>query len=817
MLRFYKDAALTVPVTQANPVWVFAPESGASKRFSLWLGDSWAAAVTVQAAPGATELRVTDTTGLPASGHVMVKGILVAYTAKQIDRLTGIPASGAGSISLTLPVSTPVYPQLTYHGSGSLVIRPRQPGVKIALKRADQTVYGIPGTPAMYAVQTASNLGSNGPVAVAQVDVEITVAAGPAKEFSEWGLTTSPFDVAEISATAVTADANGFLYRANQGLDVRFRLFPEGRRLADTQPGLVLGQHRWRDDNEINAAAIVSAQWDLDVHEIGTEKFIAGIGDADDLELIDLEKSQDPVRPHSIFARIRHGHYFTGHEGYYLPSSNARLEILSPVSDGQAFTLAETPRPQLPVFVGVYRLDQERRYDRWIGYSYSGRTFDKTDAGYQFTLDHKARKLAVNRTFTLPLQFLGIAPETDRTVFHMPTWPVGAVLRVWLGPSAARDEEPVKSYAYDPESGDLTVMFPDGNVSAGRDVYAECVPAIAVLYEYGAEDSRLVDTVDLNPAFAGISSGYLYLEHRKRDTRLIELAVDKPRILIPKSYQMVSGLTAFGPVYYENDFALLMAAAYSGVAGERVPGTRLKVVVGDDFRGLINYRDPLAETVEVVTGGDGVATFTYTPPDGYGLYAPLASVNGTQLTLPEPVPLSQLWNLDDGWLSRLYKVYNDDPFFGKVGANPLFGEIEWSESGTPGTVGYRTNGRRALWNINDRAAQPVKAYDHFGVESTHQDFSGSVSKLEFSTPLPVTPDIGAYFFSYLGRFIVQVQAEDTGIYSNQILLALEAPPEVVDDTGVAGYLVLDTVQGRLDVNRLGGAPIIPANVNRTRY
>jgi hypothetical protein len=98
------------------------------------------------------------------------------------------------------------------------------------------------------------------------------------------------------------------------------------------------------------------------------------------------------------------------------------------------------------------------------------------------------------------------------------------------------------------------------------------------------QDSVLAP-VDLNPAFAGIARGFLYLEHRKRRPVSIELDCDKPRIITPQGYQMVSGLVSFGPVFYENDFALLRGVAFGSDAGDVVPGARLKVVVGSPFNG----------------------------------------------------------------------------------------------------------------------------------------------------------------------------------------------------------------------------------------
>jgi hypothetical protein len=70
MLQFFKDQALTNPVTIDSPVWVLVPEKGGKRRISLWLGDNYKAIVAAQAAAGATSITLVDTSGLPESGKL---------------------------------------------------------------------------------------------------------------------------------------------------------------------------------------------------------------------------------------------------------------------------------------------------------------------------------------------------------------------------------------------------------------------------------------------------------------------------------------------------------------------------------------------------------------------------------------------------------------------------------------------------------------------------------------------------------------------------------------------------------------------------
>jgi hypothetical protein len=51
--------------------------------------------------------------------------------------------------------------------------------------------------------------------------------------------------------------------------------------------------------------------------------------------------------------------------------------------------------------------------------------------------------------------------------------------------------------------------------------------------------------------------------------------------------------------------------------------------VDNTFTGLLNYQDPLNETVEVVTGGDGTANLIFIPKAGFGAYVPTVAASGS--------------------------------------------------------------------------------------------------------------------------------------------------------------------------------------------
>ena len=861
MLRTFKDNALTIPVTDANPLWVLAPVTGGVKHLSLWLADDYSIPVTVAAAPGDTVLYLADTSAIASVGTLYVDGVAITYTGVQSNRVTGIPASGDGSILNAIQVPARARPLVTYSGASNLTVTPGAPW--IALKQPSVSRFGILGAPLIYSFLSGSSLDSSGyPQALIQVDLEFQIPARAAG-VTLFTLNVSPLGTPQVDPISLLVP--GVLHQFDTAVHQRFRLFSPERRLEDTTPGFVYGQYRWRDEAETNAHVLVPTQWDL---RVSSDRFVSGIGFGDDLRLVDIENSTDADNPHSVYLRINTGDYFLGPQRFYLPADGSVIDVL-PSSAGE-HVLSRRPRAQRPIFVGTLKLDSEGRYLRDVVYVYNGRTGNPTLSltGPRFTVNWDRPSITLTPDLsTTSTCFLGTGSVTDRRTFSFPVWPVFRVSRVYLGPLVEEGELNLSSWSYDATTSELTVLFPAGLSVEGRDIYAEYVPAIAAVYEpVSAESTVLVETADLNPAFSGISHGYLYLEHYIRRSSEVDLYCDKPRVVLPGVLSITpsrhtqfntaqfnqnlaqlssngSSVIAFGPVYYENDYALLLATAVGAIAGERIPNVQLNLIVQPDFRGLLNYQDPLAQAVSVHTGGDGSAAFLYTPPDSYGLYIPMESINvsatsselfntkqfnetvttAPRVVLPEPLALQQLYDQTYGWLAKLYVVVNNNPFFGKVGADVSLGEIPYQETGVAGTSTFRSNGQRILVKNGVLALEPVGAYDSNGFRHTDAGFNGQVVQLDYGTALPSDSTMACYFLAFSGRLLIQVQAVDSGVLSNSIMLFLEPPPEVVDESGIAGYLRPNSpdasphTSGRLDINRLGGAPILPINVHAVRY
>jgi hypothetical protein len=1274
MLGFYKDVNLTLPVNSRTPKRFLLPLAGGSRTSALWLGDPYSSKVTAQASAGATSLSLDQTFEFPTYGTVTVNAQTLTYTGKTISSLTGIPASGTGSIASTIAIGSIVVPSLTYIANS--VIRVDSAGsdldqTQIQLKRSNQGSYNFANTGVLF---TSDRIGM-GVANALEVDMKVLLNAGAQEEFQALSVVANAFATgdnlllsseafdssiwaktnANITATAnttvapdgtttadtltdndaavdvligqtattnipadnqtyvasihlkagtatvcairagllngsgastaiafnptngqysvssvgsapawavitslasgwwrlsfpvtndgtntqirlsvrpataaalagnglgfttthvttsngtviawgaqvhrgnavkpylptttsfafpgrqdvaVTAAAPIYVFRRDQALPEAMRLLPLTREVQPALPGFVVGQYRWRDKEQANANFLLPTQWDPDITKIGEEKFVSGYAHGSDLEPVDLEESND-----SLYLRVRDGSYFSGPSRFFLPADYA-LEFFQASAPGTTtFHLASVPREEKPLYVGTWRLDGQGFYEKDTEYRYmcNGLSTENGSPTYQFVVQRGAQQLSINTAPVKKVLYLGLISGKQTDYFDLPVYPVDRVNRVYIDRGLNSLALDATNWTFDREQGTLKLINPNSstagpsipNALAGEAIFAEVDAAVAVLYETGTADDRLITQADINPAFSGLAGGYLYLQHRRQRPDHIELSVDKPVIAIPPTHDTVIGLTAYGPVYFDGDYALLIAKAFSPVPDEIVPGARLRVVIDPlTFTGLINYKDPLTQTVEVVTGGDGTANLIYTPKSGYGTWDPslqtvtnyalqsealnvspwnnkiagsatnptvtanatadpngnvtaekidfpivaagtgnrsgryqttsgmgtvasrtftgsiwlradvpcsinllveensspfngtttpcsvttvwqrfqttkvfagslatavnlelrnggvaggapaaslyawgaqvevgspaspyiptttvavtttsfvtaqspittgsLGGVTGSAtfvitsavrssnavtittstphglykgasvtiigvtnstfegtfatasvpspttftyaqnlvdasssggtarpnniLVLPATVPISQVRNDKEGWLVTVYPVFNNNPLFGLVGGLALNGEVPFITTGTPGTSTYQTNGMRDAWRSGDAIVRPMQALDAAGNNYTAGPFSGSVKQLQFATALPSTSNVGSYFVSYVQRVTVQLQAADSNVLSNTILLEMAVPSVIVENP----WLVLDDdVQGRVNQFRLG--------------
>lgn len=589
---------------------------------------------------------------------------------------------------------------------------------------------------------------------------------------------------------------------------------------ALTLPGFIFGKYIWRDEDEINAHALVPAVWNPDIGAIGEGNFVYGVGMKDnllnDLKLVGIEQAGPTgPSPDSMYPRIQHGTLWTGWRRYFYPADGYQLEFLScGPGHSTTYTLSQTPRMISPIFVGTWALDNEGFYEYASNYRYSGTALDDTYSDPQFSLVRATKTLTVSQT--LPTGNVAVGQTTTETsatdtrvadVFQMAVYPVAGITDVTvIDPNSASPVSVMPYASIDLTTGFVSLTLPAGGGAghdwpkAGMEVWVAYNPALAVLYETGSDDgtsateTTLGSTVELNPALSGVSQGYLYLQNRRKEVEWISLTADKPLI----------SQDLFGPVNYENDYALLTATVWGTVLDEVIPGVVLQVIPSAGFQGYINYRDPMAllnagTPLTITSGGDGMANIIYTAPDVYGNWISTGNVSGANLTLPVAVPIAQLKN-SGGWTVLTYYVLNNNPLFGMVGADVGIGQIPWTTSGTPGHIDYKTNGEDVIIASGGVPVYPSDALDGDGHSYTSGSFNGTVKTLVYPSSLPTGATIGAYFVSYVLRVSLLVQDVTANIQSNLITLQLQTPIELPQFNW---FILNDAVYGVLNSNRLG--------------
>jgi hypothetical protein len=712
-LAWFKDAGLTLPITTTTPKWACLPLAGGTKTTSLWLGDAYTCFVAQPITSGDTTVYLSQTTELHAPGTIIIGTDTISYTG-----IVGSTITGCSGISFSHTIGTIAYPQLVYSSSGNIQISVSgmSNGPILLSLAIPFGSYGPAGVPLLLS-NTFINAGVAGAL---QINLQFSSNQGIQAEYNNLGLITSALTAPNVSGHVQPLAYLNVQVR-DQGLVQRLRLLPSNRQVQPNLEGFTWGVYRWRDDTNDNAQAIVPTQWNTDTSLI-QQYFIDGvgsIGETQDLQPIDIEEQNS-----SIYLRIQRGQYFTAAQRYYFPSGESfNLEFL-PCSTGGtiAYTLQYAPRPQTPIFVGTWQLDSQGFYKYSMNAEYTfGSNFNPVGSTPQFTVDRNAKLLTINTAVQQPQNtiLLGLLTGDSIEQFNFPIYPIESIASLY----AANPTIPITNYTADYDNGFVT--FPKVLLTSQyQAVYAVVNPAIAVLYEVDStdtseientnnpdesvltKDTRLLNTIDLNPAFSGLSTGYVYLQHREIEPESVVLSCDKPQIAVPATLSSIIGLVAYGPVYYNGDYALLTGTAYGTLPGEVVPGVELQVIPGGidpqtgtplqttTFRGLVNGLDPNTNTIIVETGGDGTANLVFQPAPNFGYYIPTSgpwvsttTITNDTLSLPVPIPISQLWNSTEGWFAYVYSVLSNNPLFGLSGGNPSLGQLPFSTNGvTSGNI-----------------------------------------------------------------------------------------------------------------------------------
>lgn len=817
MLQFFHDSELSVSNTPLSPKRFLCSNDGITDKIStLYIADTYQASLTATATSGATVLTVDKTDEFLSSGSAKITSgsstYSITYTGKTNTTLTGV-----SGVSAALFIGDTVKPWKVYKTNGTIQLTPAgsdlsQIGLAIGISSGQ---FNYPGVTTLISTSSYDNT-TDSPI---PVYISVSIGSGISQEFVNWNIQAGIFFVRDhADSTAISSSEIGltivascYLNRVNTEPITILRLLPNSRAIQDALPGFILGQYRWRDNTTENAQVLAATRWDPDVNAIGIDNFISGIARDQDLQLMDLENVSD-----SIYCRISKGFYFAGPERFYLPD-NAQILFINATTT--SINLNPSATPTTTIFVGVWNLDSNGFYNKSIDYRYQASGSFNTTTGapaYQFVYSQNNSVLIINQTQPVTTYFLGTVSGLATDYFDLPVYPVDSIQSIYVDRGIGNNNLYSSNFIFDREQGTVSISSPSGTgnsipgANKGEPIYAVCNPAFAIVYDIGEDDGILIDTVDLNPAYAGLSSGYLYLQHCRQKPAELILSADKPIIAIPPTQSSVIGLIAYGPIYFDGDYSLLTVQATGALNNEPISGATLIAVVGDDWSGTLNYQDPTSEIVTVVTGSDGKANLIYKPDESYGYTIPdtaastgaglaTTTITNDTIVLPIPIAIDRIFDTNEGWLVRTYYVSTGSPVYGLVSGDPLKGELPFATSGTAGTLSYSTNGEKILWAIGTVATLPLDALDAAGHSYTNVSFDGNVVKLVYSAAVPSGSNVGAYFVTTIQRVTIQMQVENSDIISNTILLEMG----LVDNLGSDWLIIQDSTQGRLNQYRLG--------------
>ena len=830
MLQFFHDQALTVGNNSTNPKRFLCPLSGQTGKSSVvYLADIYVASVVVASAANDTILRVNQTDEfLPSGTAYIVSGsnqYTITYTSKTSGTLQGV-----SGLTAPLNIGDTVKPWKIYKTTGNFVVAPSGADLNNVLVGlgSSPTDTGYPGSIFILSTNTFDN------VLTGSIPIYMSVGclAGDQADFTNWNIQINPIfvrdknDTSSIGASEIgyTVNLYGDLFRRNQFQNLSLRLLPVSQKILNTSPGFTIGSYRWRDQTSVNSQTLTSTIWNIDVNNIGIQNFLSGIGDGDDLLPVDIENVGN-----SIYLRIKNGFYFVGPTQYFLPA-NPQFKL---ISAGQtSVVLDPPPAVGTPIFVGVWQQDVNLFYSIQIKAAYQPLGSFDTSTGasiYQYTVNRKTNVLDINFSLGQQTISLGMLSGQQNDFFNLSVYPIDSIQAVYVDRGLGNPKLFTTNFVFDQSEGTIALTANSSTQATsisgalvGEVVYADINPAYAIVYDtesYGS--TRLLDTTDLNPAFSGISSGFVYIQHRKQEPFSLSLAADKPIIVIPATQATIINLVAYGPVYLNGDYSLLTVTAYGPLGSEVIPNAEIQLIPGAKFSGTINYKDPTIEAVTGITGADGKVNFLYLPDLNYGIYIPSAPATGgssglattntpnDSILLPEPIPIDEIYNTIEGWLVSLYNVLNTDPVLGMIGADTSKGQLPFLTTGVIGSESYKTNGEKVLWANGAVGIQPLTAVDSLGNAYTSSNFNGLVSKIVYPSALITTPNIGAYFINYVQRVSVQARYVNSDVFSNTIILEM-AMPNSANNTP---WLTLNSsTQGILNQYRLGWQQDLPESI-----
>jgi hypothetical protein len=533
---------------------------------------------------------------------------------------------------------------------------------------------------------------------------------------------------------------------------------------------------QWTTDEQENQAAVLPTLYDSKKLGLTPDFFQSGIGQGDDLKIIEIEEARLDGR--EIWtAKVRHGEYFNRQNRRYLYSDDSVIQYIDPLeneSDRNTLQLDYKLKETVPISIETYKRDIDT--DNFKVYSsidpklqFTGKLdsdgnelptlengailwdnvdTDRWEAVVMYDLEPE--KIIFNKdfneqigrelTFFAERNILERMGETNdgvaSVVFRTKYFPIlrddslhvyivdetNGTFIEWTRVNSFKNSSPTDThYVVDRDLGWIT--FGDNVYGAipplFRSVYITYTLTYKIEYEAdGTADTILVQDINLNPTSNSTSNGFIFLTETK---------INIGSIILNTNESPFPGLdNVYGPITMGNDYGVLTATVLDTV-NEPIPD--IEVTFRIENLPVIGNLNGLGATVTATTNSRGQAVVFYNAPsvmEELGYYAVNLEDENKTLVLDNVDA-----NLIDTQQIYLFQVRKDDPLFGKVGADVSIGEIPFDIEYNP----LKIYGRKTIvYNYNEEAIHPrtgeLGAFFPMQPETLDSGF-----KLNFSEPL----------------------------------------------------------------------------------
>lgn len=405
----------------------------------------------------------------------------------------------------------------------------------------------------------------------------------------------------------------------------------------------------WPTQDDIEHSAIVPTLWDPDLSSIPESWFQSGIGDGNDLLMVDTQEYYPSGLPINWAPVLNHGHYYTHDQGWYLYSDQYQSEYTVSgltVSGQQYNDLKYFPRAIVPVTVRQYHFDRAKaKYTVELDFrSRTTFTTSGTEPEFKLDFDYTPPRLFLSSGYSLEvcsplgltssgtasaadvqqLEYLGVSNGEANQEFNTLFSPIDDTqgIQVWTysNPTVPSAWTIISGYneftlsgqqvIVDRQLGTVTFGSYDTTLGtglglippAGHVVAAYYTKTVEILYEPSdiARDFIVASTANINPITTGKNVGFVQVTTKQADE--------------PASVTLSAELDFTQPNIYDIEIgnnsgilrALVRAKDGTPIEGISVTFELQEPAVGS-FSG-----DSLTTTA--ITNGDGIASAFYKPP-----------------------------------------------------------------------------------------------------------------------------------------------------------------------------------------------------------